>query len=105
MSKYYIVDSTIKQNNKNPVVLFNDVPSVVAYLETMCQRQFKMTRARYMNEVESIGHGADEPTGRSFYDQMEQYFNVGVIRTGNTPVKTNIFQAAAFFRDKAVHGN
>jgi hypothetical protein len=36
---------------------------------------------------------------------MEQYFNIGVIRKDSTPVKTNIFQAAAFLRDKDVHGN
>jgi hypothetical protein len=36
---------------------------------------------------------------------MEQYFNIGVIRKDSTPVKTNIFQAEAFLRDKAVHGD
>lgn len=105
MSKYYIIDSTLRQNGKNPVVLFDTIPSLISYLETMCQRQFRMSRVKYMNHVESIGHSADEPTGRAFYDLMEQYFNMGVIRSGNTPIKTNIFEASAFSKTKDVHGN
>jgi len=58
-----------------------------------------------MNEAESIGYSADEASGRAFYDQMEQYFNIGVIRKDSTPVKTNIFEAAAFLKGKDVHGD
>ena len=105
MSKYYVVDSTKKQGGKNPVYLFENISGVVKYLEGMCERQFGKTRVQYMNEAESIGHSADEATGRAFYDQMEQYFNIGVIRGDSTPVKTNIFEAAAFLRGKDVHGN
>jgi hypothetical protein len=105
MSKYYVVDSTKKQGTKNPVIVFESINGVVKYLEGMCQRQFGKTRVEYMNEAESIGHSADESTGRAFYDQMEQYFNIGVIRGDSTPVKTNIFEAAAFLKGKDVHGN
>lgn len=105
MSKYYVVDSTKKQGNKNPVLVFESIDGVVKYLEGMCQRHFGKTRAQYMNEAESVGHSADEATGRAFYDQMEQYFNIGVIRGNSTPVKTNIFEAAAFLKGKDVHGN
>lgn len=105
MSHYYIIDSTIKNNGKNPVLLFNTIDGVVHHLEAMCERYFKQDRKTFMTHVESLGFGADEQTGRSFYDQMEQYFNIGVIRKDSTPVKTNIFQAAAFLRDKDVHGN
>lgn len=105
MSKYYIVDSTVRQGNKNPVMLFESVGGTVKYLEGMCQRKFNMTRQQYMNEAETIGHSADEQTGRAFYEQMEQYFNIGVIRKDSTPIKTNIFDATAFLRGKDVHGN
>jgi hypothetical protein len=105
MSKYYIIDSTKKTAGKNPVYLFDAVPKVIAYLEGMCSRQFNQTRKEFMNNVESLGHGGDEQTGRAFYDQMEQYFNIGVIRGGSTPVKTNIFQANAFQKSKGVNGN
>ena len=105
MSKYYVIDSTKKQGNKNPVVLFETTDGVIKYLEGMCERQFKQSRKDYMNNAESIGHSADETTGRAFYDLMEQYFNIGVIRNGNSPVKTNIFHAAAFLKGREVHGN
>lgn len=105
MSKYYVVDSTKKQNGKNPVIVFENINGVVKYLEGMCMRHFKKTRAHYMNDAESVGHSADESTGRAFYDQMEQYFNVGVIRKDSIPIKTNIFEAAAFLKSKNVHGN
>jgi hypothetical protein len=105
MPQYYIIDSTINQNGKNPVLVFDTTAGVIARLEEMCKRRFNMTRAQYMNEAESIGHSADEPTGRAFYEQMEQYFNIGVIRNGKEPVKTNIFQAEAFLKTKDVHGN
>ena len=105
MRKYYVVDSTIKQGSKNPVYLFESTDGVVKHLEGMCQRQFGQTRQQYMNHAESVGHSADEPSGRSFYDQMEQYFNIGVIRGDSTPVKTNIFQAEIFLKNKEVNGD
>jgi hypothetical protein len=105
MSKYYIVDSTVKQNGKNPVMLFESIPGVIKHLEVMCERNFKTTRAQYMNNAESVGHSADEPTGRAFYEMMEQYFNIGVIRKDSSPVKCNIFEADRFIRSKDVHGN
>lgn len=105
MSKYYVIDSTINKAGKNPVVLFDNIPSVISHLESMCKRHFKQTRSEFMFNVESLGHGADEQTGRSFYDQMEQYFNIGVLRKDSVPIKTNIFQADAFQKAKSVHGN
>jgi hypothetical protein len=105
MSKYYVVDATKKQGNKSPVVLFDEINDVVKYLEGMCQRQFKQTRKVYMQHCEDLGFDTDEPTGRAFFDQMEQYFDVGVIRSDNHPVKCNIFVASKFQKSKDVHGD
>lgn len=105
MSKYYVVDSTKKQNGKNPVLLFESADGVVKYLEGMCQRQFGQTRKLYMENAESLGFSVDESTGRAFYDMMEQYFNIGVIRPDSTPVKCNIFEANKFKRTRDVHGD
>jgi hypothetical protein len=105
MPKYYVVDSTIKQGNKNPVYIFETTDGVVKHLEGMCQRHFKQTRKQYMEHAESVGHSSDEISGRAFYDQMEQYFNMGVIRGDSTPVKTNIFEAKAFLKNKEAHGD
>lgn len=105
MSKYYIIDSTQKQSGKNPVFLFEEIGQVVTHLESMCQRQFKQTRKQHMQHCEDLGFGSDEGTGRAFYNQMEQYFNVGVIRSDNSPVKCNIFEANKFRKSKDVHGD
>ena len=99
MSNFYVIDSTIRKNGKNPVLLFESVQSVVKYLEGMCQRRFGQPRPIFMSECESLGFGADEPTGRSFFDQMEQYFTIGVIRANSTPVKCNIFEAVKSYRE------
>lgn len=105
MSKYYIVDSTQNKNGKNPVFLFEEISGVVTHLEGMCQRQFKQTRKQHMQHCEDLGFGSDEASGRAFYNQMEQYFNVGVIRPDNNPVKCNIFEANKFRKSKDVHGD
>lgn len=105
MSKYYVVDTTVKSGGKNPVVISESTAGVVKQLEGMCQRQFGMTRKQYMDNSESLGFGPDERTGQCFYEQMEQYFNVGVIRSNSVPMKCNIFEAAQFEAGKAVHGD
>jgi hypothetical protein len=105
MSKFYVVDSTINKGGKNPVMLFDNTPTLVGYLEKMCQRKFGKSRSQYMNDSESLGFGGDENTGKAFFDQMEQYFNMGVIRNDSTPVKCNIFDADRFSKVKSVHGN
>ena len=105
MSKYYIIDTTVKKGGKNPVLLFENVPSVVKHLEGMCQRQHRQSRRDYMLAVESIGHGGDEPTGRAFYEQMEQYFTMGIVRSDSRPIRCNIFEANASALTKDVSGD
>jgi hypothetical protein len=105
MSKYYVIDTTVKKGGKNPVLLFENVPSVVKHLEGMCQRQLGQTRKQYMLNVESIGHGGDEQTGRAFFEQMEQYFTMGIVRSDSRPIKCNIFEANASALTKDVHGD
>jgi hypothetical protein len=71
----------------------------------MCERQFKLSRPEYMNRAESVGHSADEPTGRAFYGNDGTIFQRGVISKDSTPVKCNIFEAERFVRSKDVHRN
>lgn len=105
MSKYYIIDTTVKQNGKNPVVMFESINATIKHLEGMCKRQLGQTRKDYMLNCESLGHGGDEQTGRAFFDQMEQYFTIGVVRSDSKPIKCNIFEADKFFKVKDVHGD
>jgi len=101
MSKYYIIDTTVKKGGKNPVVIFESTLGVINHLEGMCKRQLGMSRKDYMLNCESLGHGTDEQTGRAFYEQMEQYFTMGLIRSDSKPIKCNIFEAnkSALTRD------
>lgn len=105
MSKFYVVDSTIKKNGKNPVMLFGETYQLIQHLESMCKRRFGQSRKEYMSASESLGFGGDEQTGRSFFEQMEQYFNMGVIRKDSTPMKCNIFEADRFSKIKDAHGD
>ena len=105
MSKYYIIDTTVKTSGKNPVLLFENVPSVVRHLEGMCQRQLKMSRKQYMLSCEGLGHCSDEQTGRAFFEQMEQYFTMGIVRSDSRPIKCNIFEANASALTKDVSGD
>lgn len=105
MSKYYIIDSTIKKGGKNPVVIFENIPSTINYLEGMCQRQFRQNRKQHMQHCEDLGFGGDEPSGRAFFEQMEQYFTVGIIRSDSKPIKCNIFEAEKFAKVKDAHGD
>ena len=105
MARYYIIDITKKVGNKNPVVIFDNIPATIEYLGGMCLRQFKMTRGQYMTNTESLGFGGDEQTGRAFYEQMEQYFTIGIIRGDSTPIKCNIFEAVRFHKEKEGYGD
>jgi len=105
MSKFYIIDSTVNNGGKNPVLIFDNVPSVIGHLEGMCKRQHGSSRKEYMLNCESLGFGPDEQTGRSFYEQMEQYFTIGIIRNDSRPIKCNIFEAERALKYKDVHGD
>lgn len=102
---FYVVDTTISKGGKNPVLLFESTAGVVNYLEQMCSRKFRQSRKDYMINVESLGFGDDDPQGRSFYEQMEQYFQMGVIRNDSQPIRCNIFEADRFSKIKDAHGN
>jgi hypothetical protein len=102
---YYIIDSTAKQNGKSPVILFNTTAGVITRLEEMCKKKFGKSRKDYMYSVSELGFGEDDGEGQSFFEQMEQYFNMGVIRNDSVPMKCNIFQAKQFAKGKAEYGN
>jgi hypothetical protein len=105
MSKFYVIDTTIRKNGQNPVMVYDTIPEVVKQLEDMCQRYHKISRKTYMQNCESLGFGLDDPAGRNFYEQMEQYFNIGVIRKDSRPVKCNIFEAEFSRDNKEAYGN
>jgi hypothetical protein len=105
MSTYYIIDSTSTKGGKTPVITFNSTSGVVKHLEEMCKRKFGQSRKDYMFSCSELGFGEDDNAGRAFYEQMEQYFNVGVIRKDSQPVRCNIFEADKSFKGRNEHGD
>lgn len=105
MSKFYIIDTSCAKGGKSPVVLFDTTDGLVTYLGSVVQRRFGQTRSQFMQSVAELGFGEDDSAGKSFFEQMEQYFNMGVIRNDSTPMKCNVFEADKFSRSHDVHGN
>ena len=103
--KFFVVDTTVNQGGKNPVVLFDTTDGVINYLEKMCVRKFGQNRKQFMFESESLGFSQDDSHGIAFFEMMEQYFHVGVIRGDSTPIRCNIFEAHRFSKTRDVHGN
>lgn len=94
---YYTQDSTIGR-----YVQFNNLPELVTYLEEMIQRAHKITRKQYMQNLEELGYGYDDPHGATFTRSLGEDFNIGVIRDGKY-VKTDVHAAAAFDKPEFGH--
>ena len=105
MSKFYIIDTSLSRSGKSPVILFESTSGIISYLSEVVQRRFGQTRQQFMQNVTDLGFGEDDPEGRSFFDQMQQYFNIGALRSDSVPIKCNIFDADKFSKSKEVHGN
>lgn len=84
---YYINDTTINQ-----IVRFEDPNKVVSYLENLCRKKLKKTRKDFMFEMETLGHGYDDPQGVNFTTMMGEYFEVGALKKDGRMVRTNIHE-------------
>ena len=85
--KYFINDTTI-----NKFVYFDDVNEIVPYLETLCKKKFNRDRKSYMFEMQTLGHGYDDPQGVYFTELMSDHFGIGVLRKDGRHVRTNIHE-------------
>jgi len=90
MNKLYIQDSTIGQ-----YVTFNTVPELVAYLNTLIPRAFKISRSEYVQNLIDLGHGYDDPQGVMITRAMADQFNIGVIKN-NSYVRTDVHAISNF---------
>lgn len=74
--KYYVIDNT----QKNKSVYFDNLPSVVNYLEEAVKRKFRQNRSGYMQNLIDLGHGPDDPNGKNFVGSLYQHFEIGVVK-------------------------
>jgi hypothetical protein len=84
---YYIKDTTIGE-----VVQKNTLQEFVLYLEQVCVRYNKKSRAVFMDDMISIGHGYDDLEGAYFTELMSLTFDIGVCRKDGKLVRTNIHE-------------
>ena len=89
--KYYIID---KQVSNKPAI-FNSLNEVVSTLERVVLYKFKMTRKQYMQNLIDLGHGIDDPLGRTFTESMADHVEIGVIKN-NACVRCNVHEVAHY---------
>lgn len=94
---YYIKDTTVGE-----IVETGNVLEMVSYLEEVCKRFHKKSRASYMDDMISLGHGYDDKNGAYFTERMSEHFDIGVKRTDGSLVRTNIHEHArnVFYRNE-----
>lgn len=84
---YYIKDTIV-----NEVLKFDDPNDVVVHLEYLCLKKFRKSRKDFMFEMESLGHGYDDPKGINFTNLMSDHFEVGAIKSDGRLTRTNIHE-------------
>jgi hypothetical protein len=90
MNKLYIQDSTIRQ-----YVTFNTVPELVAYLNDLIPRAFKISRSEYVQNLIDLGHGYDDPQGIMVTRVLSEQFNIGFVKNGNY-IKADVHELSNF---------
>jgi hypothetical protein len=89
--KYYIID---RQVSLKPA-LFNDLKDLVNTLEKVVQYKFNLSRKQYMQNLIELGHGVDDPLGKTFTEAMSEHVDIGVIKN-NACVRCNIHEATHY---------
>lgn len=91
--KYFIKDTTA-----NKLVIFENLPQTVNYLEDLCRKTLRKTRKQFMDEMVSLGHGYDDDQGAYFTQLMSEKFQIGVQKDNGKLVKTNIHEATRNYK-------
>ena len=90
--KFYIADSTMKQNGRTPVYIYETIPQLISHLEGTCKRYFGKDRRKVMSAAADTGLLEDDRHGRAFYELMTEYFDIGYVKNRAT-VRKHIFEA------------
>lgn len=97
---YYVKDTTTGN-----LILKETVEEMVSHLEGMCKRFYKKPRTQFMDDMISIGYGYDDPNGAIFTEIMAQEFEIGVYRSDEKLVRTNIHEHARNSKYRSVMGD
>lgn len=71
--KYYVRDGNLSKQ-------FDTIPQVVRFLEELVKIKFGKTRAQWMDDLVSLGHGYDDDKGQTFTNTLAEHVEIGVVR-------------------------
>jgi hypothetical protein len=94
----YIFDPTLRtQNGKPKGFRFNTSAELIRHLEGTCMRILRKSRAEIMQDAADLGYSVDDDReGKAFFQFMEEYVDMGVIREDGKPIRCNIFTSRSF---------
>lgn len=93
----YLFDPTRKNDKgETAVYTYNTPKEVISHLENICERLLGKSRNQLMQDAGDLGFGTDDKEGQTFFQFMEEYVNMGVVRKDGQPVRCNIFTVRSF---------
>lgn len=95
MNMFYVKDGKL-------IKYLDSVPEVVSFLEKVVVEKTGYSRPTWMQHIIELGHGADDPSGRTFVDSLQQFVEIGVVRNGRL-TRCSIHEATIF--QKPEYGN
>jgi hypothetical protein len=78
------------------VKYFGTVPEVVVFLESFVRSNLNHSRKSWMQSMIELGHGYDDPTGKTFTETLNQYVETGTVRSDGKHVRCNIHESITY---------
>lgn len=99
MIKFFVQDPTDKR-----FYYFDTVPQLVSFLERLIVKVLGQTRAQFMDNMASLGHGYDDPQGITFTRGLAaDHFYIGAVRQDGQHFRCDVHAANNF--SKPEYGN
>ena len=90
--KYFVQDPHNKQFH-----YFDTIEGLIKYLEFLCQDVLKLTRAQYMDNLASLGHGYDDPKGVTFTQTLAaDHFYMGAVKPDGQHYRCDVTSTSNF---------
>lgn len=96
--KYYITD------NNNKKRYYNHTNEIVNAAEQLLIERFGVNRRGYMQHLIDLGHGYDDPEGRTFIESLKKLYEIGIVKK-DKHVPCNIHDADKYSKYKEEMGD
>ena len=107
MSQYFIQDPTRRdtKTQRDYVFTTDNIPNFIAYLEGLCERKFKMTRAQFLQDQSDLT-GETDTSDAVFYDAIKNNkVCMGVIREGGKMLEVDVLREHKYASNRAEYGD